>query len=69
MSNAQAANLEAAAEPVPLPSPCRVGRQEAVDTADIARRLNSGELGPAAPDSGGSIVPVFRCEDGPKRVS
>ena len=72
MSNAQVTDSDGAAGPSGLigsPSSCRVGRQEAVNTADIVRRLNSGELGPAAPAAKAVFVPILRCEDGPKRVS
>ena len=72
MSSAQDTDPDGAAGPsglIALPSPCRVGRQEAVDTADIVRRLNSGQLGPAAPAAKAVFVPILRCEDGPKRVS
>ena len=60
---------------------CQLERIAAVNTTDIVRRLNSGELGPEAEHATGAPAtqgalrssravrgPPFLCEDGPREV-
>ncbi len=64
----------------------RSGEQGGVDTADIVKRLESGDLHPGDNSTDDSVslragraippgpddiaaVPIFRCENGPKKVS
>ncbi len=63
------------------PSSCpHLAKGDEVDTDDIVRRLNNGELSPGdnSTDAESAVrgkkaivapVPIFRCENGPKRVS
>ena len=53
-------------------SPCHLEKGDTVDTDDIVRRLNNGELGPQAETATraprAAISPGPRCEDGPIKV-